>query len=221
MPPSSQIPLEPAHTAPSVWTTVHQRFRSNRAVTLLRSHTPHSTLDSSSTSSADSSDLVARARAVALRHHGDQRYGDLPYGYHLEQVAAVLTRFGLGTPELLAAAWLHDVIEDTDATSAELAAACIPARVIALVEAVTDEPGATRDERKAKTYPKTAALRDAVALKLADRIANVEAGKLEGGGKVAKYAREQPAFRAGLHNPAHGLDALWRHLETLFATSEP
>ena len=168
-------------------------------------------MDTSSTSSANSSDLVARARAVALRHHGDQRYGDLPYGYHLEQVAAVLTRFGLGTPELLAAAWLHDVIEDTDATSAELAAAGIPSPVIALVEAVTDEPGATRDERKAKTYPKTAALRDAVAIKLADRIANIEAG-----GKVTKYPREQPAFRTGLHNPAHGLDALWRHLDVLF-----
>lgn len=178
-------------------------------------------METSSTSSAGSSALVARARALALRHHGDQRYGDKPYAYHLEQVAAVLTRFSLGTPELLAAAWLHDVLEDTGATAADLAAAGIPARVIALVEAVTDEPGATRDERKAKTYPKTAALRDAVALKLADRIANVEAGKLEGGGKVAKYAREEPAFHAGLHNPAHGLDALWRHLDTLFATTSP
>lgn len=221
MPALSQFPLEPARLAPSVWTSVPQRFRSDHAVTLLRSHSPHSTLDSRSTSSADCSDLVARARAVALRHHGDQRYGDKPYAYHLEQVAAVLTRFDLGTPELLAAAWLHDVLEDTGATAADLAAAGIPARVIALVEAVTDEPGATRDERKSKTYPKTAALRDAVALKLADRIANVEAGKLEGGGKVAKYAREQPSFHAGLHNPAHGLDALWRHLDALFGAKSP
>lgn len=213
MPVLFQFPLEPARLAPSVCTSVPQRFRSDRAVALPRPYTPHSALDTSSTSSAASTDLVILAREIALRHHGDQRYGDKPYGYHLEQVAAVLTRFGLGTPELLAAAWLHDVIEDTGATAADLAIAGIPARVIALVEAVTDEPGATRDERKAKTYPKTAALRDAVAIKLADRIANVEAG-----GKVTKYAREQPAFRAGLHNPAHGLDALWRHLDTLFAT---
>ena len=190
---------------------VGEWFITVRSVTRLRSHSPHSALDTNSTSSADSSALVARARAIALRHHGDQRYGDKPYSYHLEQVAAVLTRFGLGTPELLAAAWLHDVLEDTAASAADLAAAGIPAHVIALVEAVTDEPGATRDARKAKTYPKTAAIRDAVAIKLADRIANVEAG-----GKVEKYAREHPAFRAGLHNPAHGLDALWRHLDVLF-----
>ena len=216
MPVLSQFPLEPARLAPSVWTSVHQRFRANPTVTPLRSHLPQSALDSSSTSLADSSELVAHSRALALRCHGDQRYGEHPYSYHLEQVAAVLTRFGLGTPELLAAAWLHDVLEDTDANAADIAAAGIPARVVALVEAVTDEPGATRDERKAKTYPKTAALRDAVAIKLADRIANVEAG-----GKVERYAREHPAFRAALHNPAHGLDALWRHLDVLFGSKTP
>lgn len=159
--------------------------------------------------------LPERARALAVRAHGAQLYGDQPYVSHLEQVVAVLRRFGLATPEIEAAGWLHDVLEDTTATAVDIAGAGIPDSVVAIVAAVTDEPGANRKERKAKTYPKIAANRDAVAVKLADRIANVEAG-----GKADMYAREHPEFRRALFNPEHGLATVWMHLDTVLESTE-
>ena len=152
--------------------------------------------------------LPETARDLAVRSHGPQLYGDKPYVIHLEQVVAVLRRFNLATPELESAAWLHDVIEDTSTSEVEIARAGFPTSVIAIVLAVTDEPGANRQERKAKTYPKIAALRDAVAVKLADRIANVEAG-----GKLDLYSKEYPQFRSALYNPVHNLSAMWDYLD--------
>lgn len=159
-----------------------------------------------------STTLPELARSLAVRAHDAQHYGELPYVAHLEQVVATLKRFDLATPEIEAAGWLHDVLEDTATTAENLLLAGIPTSVIAVVAAVTDEPGASRKERKAKTYPKIAANRNAVAVKLADRIANVEAG-----GKVEMYAREHPEFRRALFNPEHGLSAVWAYLDAKFA----
>ena len=150
-------------------------------------------------------------RLVALHFHGAQLYGGKPYRVHLESAEAVLHRFGLATPKRIAAIWLHDTLEDTAATSETLARLGIAADVIEIVEAVTDGPGETRRERKAATYPKIAALREAVIVKLCDRIANVEAP-----GKLAMYEEEHATFRSALYDPAHELDDLWAYLDSLF-----
>lgn len=150
------------------------------------------------------------ARQIASLAHRDQRYGDKPYEFHLRKAVAVLARFGIASPVIVDATWLHDTIEDTEMTAERLEAYGVSHEVIEIVQAVTDEPGRDRAARKWATYPKIARLRDAVAVKLADRIANVETR-----GKVEMYAEEHPGFRSALYNPAHGLDAMWQHLDGL------
>lgn len=152
------------------------------------------------------------ARENALRFHANQRYGDQPYSVHLEDVIAILKRYGLATPVMECVGWSHDLLEDTEATRGTLVDIGLPARAIELVELVTDEPGANRAERRKKTYPKIAADRDAVVLKLCDRIANVERRA-----KIEMYAKEHAEFRAALFNPEHKLDVLWNDLDALIA----
>lgn len=63
-------------------------------------------------------------RFAISKHEAEynQMYGDEPYSYHLRQVRSVLKRFGFGPKDSLlglklgTAAWLHDVIEDTNVT---------------------------------------------------------------------------------------------------------
>ena len=150
-------------------------------------------------------------RAFAERAHRDQQYGEHPYVHHLAAVVAVLERFAVGDPDLLAAGWLHDVLEDTPTTRAELEAA-FGARVAELVWAVTDEPGANRRERKAATLPKTRSVPGATQVKLADRIANAEASR--GTSMQGMYRKELGAFEAALRVPGEH-EPMWDHLRSV------
>lgn len=82
------------------------------------------------------SEVVAAARALAARAHKGQRdkasrdYFDA----HLVPIASAAAIFG---PEVEAAAWLHDVLEDTDVSAADLLNAGMPVGVVQGVEAVT------------------------------------------------------------------------------------
>ena len=98
--------------------------------------------------------LVKKAAAFAkLAHAGVFRMGSgEPYFEHVERVAATLA--ALGFPEhVVAAAYLHDTVEDAGVTPEELAAKFGP-KVAALVAEVTNpvqakEPG-NRGARKVK-----------------------------------------------------------------------
>ncbi len=57
-------------------------------------------------------DIVTRAREFAIQYHGDQKYGDKPYVYHLDMVYKNLDNTCLDWCRC--AAYLHDVLEDTD-----------------------------------------------------------------------------------------------------------
>lgn len=65
------------------------------------------------------SDLVARARAFAIREHRRidhrRKYSKQPYDVHLKAVADLVAGV-TDDPEMIAAAWLHDVVEDTPIT---------------------------------------------------------------------------------------------------------
>jgi hypothetical protein len=65
------------------------------------------------------SDLVNQAMRFAKETHQriDQRrkYSDQPYSVHLEQVAKIVATV-TDDQEMIASAWLHDVVEDTPAT---------------------------------------------------------------------------------------------------------
>lgn len=135
--------------------------------------------------------MIAKAIAVACMAHDGQRYGDEPYHTHLLDVYSVLVRFGVTDQLTLAAAWLHDVVEDTKITEAMLRTMFIP-NLVDIVMLVTCDPLlSTRKEKHRDLYPRTRDNPQAVLVKLADRIANVMAG-----GKREMYQREHGFFRA-------------------------
>lgn len=85
--------------------------------------------------------LVACAERIArAAHAGQTDKAGRPYIGHPQRVAAIVTARG-GTPAAIAAAWLHDVLEDTDVTGADLADAGIPRESVAAVEALTKRAG--------------------------------------------------------------------------------
>jgi (p)ppGpp synthase/HD superfamily hydrolase len=63
---------------------------------------------------------VEKARIFATAAHAavDQRrkYTNAPYIVHPAEVASIVKSVG-GTPDMIAAAWLHDVVEDTKVTN--------------------------------------------------------------------------------------------------------
>jgi len=149
------------------------------------------------------------SRLAAIRAHGNQAYDDIfPYEKHLEDVIAVLKRFGLDG-KYIVAGWLHDAIED-GALSYNKIKQHFGIEVAEIVYCVTDELGRNRDERKSKTLPKIASNPDAVIVKLADRIAN-----LEHGGLSTMYKKEYKAFRDALFTNDRVAAPMWEHLDKL------
>lgn len=150
------------------------------------------------------------ARMITIQAHGNQTYDDIyPYIKHIDDVVDVLIRFGF-SGKFIIAALFHDIIEDT-AISYNKIKRLYGLEVAEMVYCVTDELGRNRAEKKRKTLPKTASNPDAIILKLADRIANVEHG-----GKIDMYAKEYSEFNGALflNTPKEGIP-MWDHLEKL------
>ena len=122
---------------------------------------------------------VSEAIAFARAAHGDQRRPTgAPYIEHLlEALEALVRGAGVTDPDLLSAAVLHDVVEDTDITSEELGKRFGP-RVAELVGWVTIPPaGPGQDKlavKEAAIRRLASAPRDAMLVKLADRLSNVQ-----------------------------------------------
>jgi (p)ppGpp synthase/HD superfamily hydrolase len=78
-------------------------------------------------------------RIAGLAHAGQKRKAtDIPYLVHPAAVALILQRSGFADENLLAAAILHDVVEDTDWTLAQLADQ-FPAEVLEIVDVLTEK----------------------------------------------------------------------------------
>ena len=151
--------------------------------------------------------LEEKARRFATEAHADQLYNNGPYAVHLAAVAEVL-RDRACPEELLAAAWLHDVIEDTPVGRERVDEAFGP-KIAELVRACSGE-GETRAERNGAIYRKIAACPRAATVKVADRIANVEAAP-DGSSHMRRYRAEQAGFEAAVR--AHVPADLWDRLE--------
>ena len=151
------------------------------------------------------------ARLVAVKVHSGQDYdGVFPYEKHLDDVVRVLKRFGF-SGRFIVAGYLHDAIEDGSISYNKIKTH-FGEEVAEMVFCVTDELGRNRKEKKSKTLPKTASSYDAIVLKLADRIANIEHG-----GKVSMYAKEYDEFCKYLRhdNQNETVKKMWEHLDKL------
>ena len=113
-------------------------------------------------------DVAGQAETIARKAHQGQKYGNRDYvEAHVAQVAATVARLGYNDL-YVAAAWLHDVVEDTPITEQDLIDQAIPADVVAAVEALT-----VRENESHEQYLEHVAAHPiAVAVKYADSSAN-------------------------------------------------
>jgi len=173
---------------------------------------------------------MTEARDFAIKAHGDQKYGtDKPYVVHLDAVASILREFGYDNQGIQDAAYLHDVLEDTQIKFDELADQ-FGVHVSRIVKFCTDLPGyPNRRTRKAATYAKMRQqideysfdalpewLWDAVRVKLADRLANIRACWENRPDLWQMYEKERVAFGLALHSPGV-CDRMWMEYERLLS----
>jgi (p)ppGpp synthase/HD superfamily hydrolase len=158
--------------------------------------------------------LAERASEFARRAHAGQEYGDGTFhDNHLARVVGVLEQFGESDERLIAAAWLHDTVEDTDVTIDQIKDV-FGDDVADLVWRLTDETGGSRRERHAKTHMKIRERSEAVRVKLADRIANVEASIEQKSQLYGMYRKEHAAFREHLYHEGEW-EEMWARLNGL------
>ncbi|WP_372741976.1 HD domain-containing protein [Neptunomonas sp.] len=160
-------------------------------------------------------DMKKKARDFAIRAHGDQMYGSLPYTAHLDAVAMIVKEYGEAAEVI---AYLHDVVEDTDVGIDEIASE-FGAFVSDCVAIVTDEPGKSRKERKIKTYRKMARVSGeeelALLVKAADRLANVRSCMAGGNARLmATYRSEFPVFKESAYREQL-CDEIWSELHKI------
>lgn len=188
--------------------------------------------------------VIQKAKEFAITAHWGQMYGSQPYIVHLDQVASMCKEYNL--PEYVqAAAYLHDVVEDTNIHANQVSNE-FGYEIATLVYAVTDvnlgidkaqlakrinnERGLKDDvqsgfdlakerirkETKARTYPKILSHPYGVHLKLADRICNVIACSVSKDLKMFNiYCNEAKSFERALKTPGVA-ESMWNHLDRLY-----
>lgn len=119
--------------------------------------------------------LVLRALVLATEKHRGQTRKDAqrtPYIEHPVALATVLWEAGIHDAEVIAAAILHDVLEDTATTRDELES--FGDEVADIVAHVTDDKRRTKAERKQAQVQHAGQLpQPAKLVKLADKICNL------------------------------------------------
>jgi len=154
--------------------------------------------------------LEQKALIVAYKAHLGQsrKYTGEPYIVHPIAVAGLLRKHGITNVDVLAAALLHDVLEDTelghqdviDATNREIATL-----VWELTDTSTPEDG-NRETRKAADRKRLSfASPEAQSIKLADLIDNTKSIVAHDPGFAKIYLREKEALLKVLTKGCHGL----------------
>jgi len=130
-----------------------------------------------------------------------QTYGGKPYGQHLQEVAHILRSVGFSNEDGQRAAFLHDLLEDTEWTSKMLMEVGFSEEVVAAVQFCTDAEGENRKARKAATYKRVREALDSnsfgaamgVVVKWADRLANLRACARDNNKGLMKMYRKEAA----------------------------
>jgi len=169
--------------------------------------------------------LVERAYRYAERAHASQRRkSGEPYVTHPLAVTGILAAWQLDA-QALAAAMLHDVLEDTPANKEELAREFddVIADLVDAVSKLNQLDFSSREEAQAETFSKMvlAMARDVrvILIKLADRFHNMQtlgSMSLESRRRIARETRDiyaPIAYRLGLYSLRQSLlDLSFKHL---------
>ena len=84
------------------------------------------------------------AKALAIKFHAGQSYGNDPYTHHLAQVADSV-RTGTTDERMVVVAYLHDILEDTDCTVQTLSA-LFEDNIVDAVVAITRREGGSKEQ---------------------------------------------------------------------------
>ena len=124
-------------------------------------------------------DIVRKAQVYAMAAHAavgqKRKYTGEPYIVHPAEVASIVASVPGATPDMVAAAWLHDVIEDTGCTFTDvhMAFGIDIATLVGWLTDVSKPEDGNRAKRKAMDREHTAqAPAEAQTIKLADLISN-------------------------------------------------
>ena len=124
-------------------------------------------------------DIVHKAQVYAMAAHASvkqvRKYTNEPYIVHPAEVASIVASVPGSTPDMVAAAWLHDVIEDTGCTFTDvhMAFGIDIATLVGWLTDVSKPEDGNRAKRKAMDREHTAqAPAEAQTIKLADLISN-------------------------------------------------
>jgi guanosine-3',5'-bis(diphosphate) 3'-pyrophosphohydrolase len=113
------------------------------------------------------------AKFAAAAHSGQTRAStkaEVPYYAHCLATAGKVAEYS-NDPEVVAAAYLHDTLEDTDTTAADLEAA-FGKRVLGLVLEVTSTEATTAERQAAQVAQIGTLSPEAQLIKLADQLSN-------------------------------------------------
>lgn len=162
--------------------------------------------------------LVRMAQLFAQAAHGAtgqvRRYTGEPYIEHPAEVVALLKRAGVTDDAMLAAAWLHDVVEDTRIDLATIRREFGPL-VAYLVRDLTDVTTLADGNRATRKAIELARIRHAHPLartiKCADLISNTRSIREHDPKFWPVYRAEALALLDVLRDCSH--PALWRQLE--------
>jgi (p)ppGpp synthase/HD superfamily hydrolase len=124
-------------------------------------------------------DVVRKAQVYAMAAHAavgqKRKYTGEPYIVHPAEVAKIVAGVPGATPDMVAAAWLHDVVEDTGCTFTDIhmAFGIDIATLVGWLTDVSKPEDGNRAVRKAIDREHTAAApAEAQTIKLADLISN-------------------------------------------------
>lgn len=166
--------------------------------------------------------IIDRAMRHATRAHKGQtrKYGDKPpYIQHPKAVAEMVRNAG-GDCDMIAASWLHDVVEDTNWTIAEVHeefGADIGSLVAQLTNPSKQYPNYPRAERKRIDREHAVSISSrAKTIKVADRLHNLRGILKEAPSDFAElYLYETiQLFRALRGADENLMDALWEEIIT-------
>jgi len=146
---------------------------------------------------------ILLARGFAEKFHKGQTYGLFPFLKHIEDVFKISLSLNYHEPITLIVCILHDIIEDTEATFAEIKKHF--GNEVALAVLALTNIG------KKANYTDLQCNETALLVKLFDRLANITQSILEGNPKGFKYVLQHDNFRNELYRPEHHL--IWEVLD--------